>query len=73
MAWDESGSRIILNSGGTDSRLFMLRFDRNSGRVTLDTEFRNRGSNSPGFSMSNLDLPHGFHGTGLPHGAVFSR
>jgi len=73
MAWDDAGSRIILNSGGTDSQLFMLRFDRNSGRVTLDTEFRNPGSASPGFSMSNLDLPHGFRGTALPHGAVFSR
>ena len=73
MAWDDVGSRIILNSGGTDSRLFMLRFDRTTGRVTLDTEFRNPGSASPGFSMSNLDSPHGFHGTGFPHGAVFSR
>jgi hypothetical protein len=73
LAWDESGSRIILNSGGTDSRLFMLLFDRSSGRVTLDTEFRNPGSASPGFSMSDLNLPHGFRGNGLPHGAVFSR
>jgi hypothetical protein len=73
MAWDDVGSRIILNSGGTDSRLFMLRFDRDSGRVSLDTEFRNRGSGKPGFSMSDLRLPHGFHGTGFPHGAVFSR
>jgi len=73
LAWDEVGSRIILNSGGTDSRLFMLRFDRSSGRLTLDDEFRNPGSTSAGFSMSNLELPHGFHGTALPHGAVFSR
>jgi len=73
MAWDDAGSRIIVNSGGADSRLFMLRFDRNSGRITLDTEFRNPGSPSPGFSMSDLNLPHGFRGTGLPHGAVFSR
>ena len=73
LAWDEVGSRIILNSGGSDSRLFMLRFDRNSGSLTLDEEFRNSGSTSPGFSMSNLEFPHGFRGTGLPHGAVFSR
>ena len=73
IAWDDAGSRIIVNSGGADSRLFMLRFDRTSGRVTLDTEFRNPGSASPGFSMSDLNLPHGFRGTGLPHGAVFSR
>lgn len=73
VAWDDAGSRIIVNSGGADSRLFMLHFDRNSGHVTLDTEFRNPGSASPGFSMSDLTLPHGFRGTGLPHGAVFSR
>jgi len=73
LAWDEKGSRIILNSGGTDSRLFMLRFDRNTGAVTLDGDFRNPGSSTPGFSMSDIDWPHGFHGTGLPHGAVFSR
>jgi hypothetical protein len=73
LAWDEKGSRIILNSGGEDSRLFMLRFDRGSGAVTLDDEFRNAGSEAPGFSMSDIDWPHGFHGTALPHGAVFSR
>lgn len=73
LAWDDAGDRIVLNSGGTDSRLFMLHFDRRSGHVSLDTEFRNPGSASPGFSMSNLDLPHGFRGTGIPHGAVFAR
>jgi hypothetical protein len=73
LAWDEQGSRIILNSGGQDSRLFMLRFDRKTGAVALDDEFRNEGAAVPGFSMSDIDWPHGFHGTGLPHGAVFSR
>ena len=73
MAFDDVGSRIILNSGGTDSRLFMLGFDRSSGRVSLDSAFKSPGSLNPGFSMSNLSLSDGFHGTGLPHGAVFSR
>jgi len=73
LAWDETGSRIILNSGGSDSRLFMLRFDRSSGRLTVDDAFRNADSSRPGFSMTNLALPHGFRGTALPHGAVFSR
>lgn len=73
LAWDEAGSRIILNSGGQDSRLFMLKFDRKTGAVTLDNDFRNPGSTSPGFSMSDIAWPHGFRGTGLPHGAVFSR
>ena len=73
MAWDDAGSRIILNSGGADSRLFMLRFDRSSGRIAVDSAFRNPGAAAPGFRMVDLDLPHGFRGTGLPHGAVFSR
>lgn len=73
LAWDERGSRIILNSGGQDSRLYMLRFDRKTGAVTIDNDFRNPGSTQPGFSMSNIAWPHGFKGTGLPHGAVFSR
>ena len=70
LAWDEVGS---LNSGGSDSRLFMLRFDRSSGRLTVDEAFRNADSSRPGFSMTNLALPNGFRGTALPHGAVFSR
>jgi hypothetical protein len=73
MAWDDAGSRIILNSGGDDSQLFMLRFDRNSGRIAVDSAFRNPGATVPGFRMVDLNLPHGFRGTALPHGAVFSR
>lgn len=72
LAWDEIGSRILVNSGGADSRLFMLRFDRGSGRVTLDADFRNSSAAGTGFSLSNLEWPHGFRGTGVPHGAVFS-
>jgi|SRR5688572_13534412 len=73
LAWDEAGSRIILNSGGQDSKLFMLKFDRKTGAVTVDNDFRNAGSTRPGFSLSDIAWPHGFRGTGLPHGAVFSR
>lgn len=72
LAWDEAGSRIIVNSGGLDSRLFMLKFDRKTGAVTIDNDFRNPGSTRAGFSMSDIAWPHGFQGTGLPHGAVFS-
>jgi hypothetical protein len=73
LAWDEAGSRIIVNSGGSDSWLFMLEFDRSTGRLSLDERFRNPGSSRPGFSTRDIAWPHGFRGTGLPHGAVFSR
>jgi hypothetical protein len=47
LAWDDAGSRIVLNSGGEDSRLFMLRFDRKTGIVTMDDDFHNPGSPGP--------------------------
>ena len=73
LAWDEAGNRIILNSGGEVSKLYLLKFDRKTGVVTLDNDFRNAGSTRPVFSLIDIALPHGFRGTGLPHGAVFSR
>jgi len=73
LSWDEAGSRIIVNSGGDDSMLFMLKFDRTTGRVSIDEDFRDANSTQPGVNLKDRTFPHGFHGTGLPHGAVFSQ
>lgn len=73
LSWDDIGSRIIVNSGGADSMLFMLNFDRTTGKLTLDDKFGEPSSKQPGFSLSDRAWPHGFRGSGLPHGAVFSR
>lgn len=73
LAWDERGSRIILNSGGVDNMLFMLNFDRNSGQITMDKNFHHAGDMGPGLSLKDLNWPHGFQGSGLPHGAVFTE
>lgn len=74
IAADPEGRRIVLNSGEYgEHRLFMVAFDRQSGALTLDTRFRDAGSDKPGVSMDGRSWPHGFHGDAYPHGTVFSR
>jgi len=72
IAIDAAGQRVVLNSGGRGSRLFILDFDRASGRLALDEKFRDRGAATAGISLSGSNWA-GFTGTVIPHGAVFSR
>jgi len=66
--------RIILNSGEYgEHRLFMVNFDPQTGALTLDKTFRDRGSDQPGVSMDGKSWPHGFRGNAFPHGTVFSN
>jgi hypothetical protein len=51
----------------------ILRFDAQSGQLTLDTRFREEGASRPGYRMVNKQWPHGSSADGIPHGAVFSR
>lgn len=74
IAANAEGRRIVLNSGEyADHRLFMVNFDPQTGRLTLDKRFRDAGSESPGVSMDGKSWPHGFQGDAYPHGSVFSR
>jgi hypothetical protein len=75
MAMDPAGRRVVLNSGGggTGNRLFILDFDPASGRLSLDQRFRDPGSTRPGIRLTGRAWPHGFTGTAVPHGTVFSR
>jgi hypothetical protein len=71
---DQDGRRIVLNSGEYgDHRLFIVNFDPQTGALTLDTSFRDPGSEHPGVSMDGKSWPHGFKGDAYPHGTVFSR
>jgi len=72
IAIDTAGQRVVLNSGGRGSRLFLIDFDRTSGRLALDEKFRDRGAATAGISLSGANWA-GFSGTVIPHGAVFSR
>jgi hypothetical protein len=74
IAADESGRRIVLNSGEYgDHRLFIVNFDPQSGTLQLDGRFRDPDSDRPGVSMDGKSWPHGFRGDAYAHGAVFSR
>ena len=75
MAMDASGRRVVVNSShaGTGNSLFVLDFDPASGRLSLDERFRDPGSTRAGISLARRNWPHGFTGTAVPHGTLFSR
>ena len=74
IALEPGGKRIVINSGEyAEHRVFIANFNPQTGSLTLDERFRDRGSNRPGVSMDGKRWPHGFKGNAYPHGAVFSR
>lgn len=73
LSMDATGRRLVVNSGGSGERLFVLTFDPETGRVAVDSAFRDAGSTEPGVSMRGAAWPHGFRGFATPHGAVFTR
>ena len=75
LAIDPTGRRVVVNSGGYSkgNRLFVLDFDPASGRLAMDTRFRDAGSDRAGIDLGDKAWPHGFRGRAMPHGTVFSR
>ncbi len=73
IAIDPSGRRVVLNSAGHGSRLFIINLDPSTGRLAIDRRFRDAGSDLPGLAMNGRTWPHGFTGNVVPHGSVFSR
>lgn len=75
IAIDGTGRRVVLNSAGRGkgNRLFVIDFDPASGALALDERFRDAGATRPGVSLTARTWPHGFTGTAVPHGTVFSR
>jgi hypothetical protein len=68
------GSRVVVvNEPGptVERRMWMLRFDRATGNLALDSAFRDAGSTRPGIAFDRTDWPHGASGTAVPHGTVF--
>lgn len=75
LAIDETGRRLVVNSGGyaKANRVYVVNFDPTNGALTLDTNFRDTRDSLPGINMVGKTWPHGFTGTAVPHGSVFSR
>lgn len=69
---DPSTGRIVVTSGREGDRTYLLKLDPTTGALSIDTAFRDEDG-QPGFSFASRKWPHGWAGTGKPHGAVFSR
>jgi len=73
--WDPKTQRIVVTSSMTSGpveRLYLMKLDPATGALTIDEAFRDTDG-KPGFNFENRDWPHGWKGSGLPHGVVFSR
>jgi hypothetical protein len=68
--WDAKTHRLVVT--GSAGRLYLVKLDETTGTVTLDTAFHD-ANGKPGFDFADRAWPHGWKGTGKPHGVVFSR
>ena len=68
--WDAKTGRLVVT--GNQARLYLVKLDRSTGVLTMDDAFHD-ANGKPGFDFSNRTWPHGWTGTGQPHGVVFSR
>lgn len=71
--WDAKTNRVVITPGGSgDHRLYLLKLNPQTGAVSIDESFHD-ADGKPGFNFAERDWPHGWKGSGVPHGAVFSR
>ena len=63
---------VVTGYDGMKHRVMMLNFDETTGRLSIDTRFRDAGATVPGVRMDNKSWPHGGNAAAIPHGAVFS-
>lgn len=69
--YDARTNRLAVTGYGED-RLFMLKFNPDSGALAMDAAFHDDKGN-PGFDFDNRTWPHGWTGSAIAHGVVFSR
>jgi hypothetical protein len=50
----------------------MLKLDQATGALSMENAFHD-AEGKAGFNFADRDWPHGWKGSGRPHGAVFSR
>lgn len=71
-AWDAKAKRLVVTSGKSGDRMYLLKLDERTGALSVDESFRDTDGKI-GFSFAKRVWPHGWTGEGSPHGAVFSR
>ena len=70
--WDAKSRRLVVTSGQTGDRMYLLKLNGATGALSIDDAFRD-ADGQPGISFAKRAWPHGWTGEGAPHGAVFSR
>jgi LVIVD repeat len=68
--WDAKTGRLVVT--GSEPRLFLVKFDIATGTLAMDAAFHD-ADGKPGFNLADRQWPHGWTGSGLPHGVVFSK
>jgi hypothetical protein len=68
--WDSKTQRLVVT--GREPRLFLVKLDQATGALIVDDSFHDADGKA-GFNFSDREWPHGWKGSGLPHGVVFSR
>jgi hypothetical protein len=63
---------VVTGYAGLERRVLIASFDEHTGRLALDTRFRDPGAAEPGVRMEGRTWPHGGSAAAIPHGAVFS-
>ncbi len=68
--WDAKTERLVVT--GPQPRLYLLKMDQTTGALSIDNAFHD-AQGKAGFNFADRDWPHGWKGSGIPHGVVFSR
>jgi hypothetical protein len=68
--WDAKTQRVVVT--GNEPRLYLLKFDTATGALAMDDAFHDADGKA-GFNFADREWPHGWKGSGRPHGVVFSR
>jgi hypothetical protein len=69
--YDAKTHRLAVTGYG-EARLFMLTFNPESGELSIDRGFHDDRGN-PGFDFDKRTWPHGWSGSAMAHGVVFSK
>ena len=68
----DAKTRRLAVTGYDEDRLFMLSFDPDTGALAVDPAFHDE-SDKPGFDFDKRTWPHGWTGSAMAHGVVFSK
>jgi hypothetical protein len=76
-SWDARTQRLAVTPSDfgivlSADRLFLLKLDQATGVLTFDEAFHD-ADGKVGFNFDQRAWPHGWQGSGVPHGVVFSR